>query len=139
MKKDEVPQDGGMMGEGVSEITYATDENGRYVMVSSVGWEPKNVAMKQAWDVVNRKIEEVREKVLSGELSPLAYHMEKNLMDVGLLSGYAGFSRFRVKRHLKPRHFNRLKPSVLKRYAGVFGISVETLCALPREPETSSE
>lgn len=126
MKKKDVPQDVGMMGP-YFEICYAVDDDGRYVQAPSKGWEPKNTAMKQAWDVIHERLSEVRNQVTKGLRSPLAYHMEKNLMDIGLLASYVGMSRWRVKRHLKPDVYADLKPAVLQRYADLFGITVEEL------------
>jgi len=128
MKSTEVPQDDANMMQGkFREPVYSLDENGKYTTVKSVGWDPKNEVMQEAWDVINEKIEATREKVLAGELSPIAFHLENNLMDVSLLAKYMGFWKFKVKRHLKPKHFNKLKDEVLERYAEVFDISKQEL------------
>ncbi len=134
MKKTEVPQEDGM-NEGMREIAYAVDEAGRYVKVSSVGWEPKNVANEQAWEVIAAEIDEAVRAVRAGEKSPLAYHMARHLMNPGLLADYAGLSRWRVRRHLKPRPFARLKPEILARYARVFNLTVADLRRVPDAPE----
>jgi hypothetical protein len=83
--------------------------------------------MLQAWDVIHEKVEQARQLVLSGELSPIAYYMEKNLMDVKLLADYAGLPKRKVRKHLKPDQFEKLDIEILKRYTETFGISVETL------------
>lgn len=128
MKSTEVPQDDANMMQGkFREPVYSLDENGKYTTVKSVGWDPKNEVMQEAWDVINEKVEATREKVLAGELSPIAFHLENNLMDVSLLAKYMGFWKFKVKRHLKPKHFNKLKVEVLERYAEVFDISKQEL------------
>jgi Zn-dependent M32 family carboxypeptidase len=92
-----------------------------------VGWDPKNEVMKEAWDNVNEKIESVRQKVITGELSPIAYYIEKNIMDVGLLAKYMGYWKWTIKKHLKPKYFNKLSDEVLEKYAKVFDISKEEL------------
>jgi hypothetical protein len=130
MRKEEVPQDHDM-NEGIREIAYAVDPEGRYVRVQSLGWEPKNTVNAQAWEVIERDIREQIRLIRAGKRSPLAYYMAKNLMDAGLLSSYAGFWRWQVIRHLKPDVFNKLKPEILARYAEVFGISVEELTRIP--------
>jgi hypothetical protein len=127
MKKKEVPQDEGL-NEGLFEdVCYALDDNGNYVAVGSTGWQPKTDALLQAWDVINEKIEQVRQQVLSGELSPIAYYMEKNLMDLKLLADYAGLPKRKVRKHLKPDRFKILDDQILLKYADTFGISIETL------------
>lgn len=131
MKKKEVPQDDANMLDGkLREPCYVVDENGKYVTELSVGWDAKNTVMQQAWDSINEKVEEIKRKVQDGKLSPLAYHMEKNQMDVKLLSKYVGFSRCKVKKHLKPKHFNKLDENNLKKYADALLISVDELKGL---------
>ncbi|PIQ28773.1 MAG: hypothetical protein COW63_14465 [Bacteroidetes bacterium CG18_big_fil_WC_8_21_14_2_50_41_14] len=128
MKAKDVPQDDANMLQGkLREPIYSLDENGNYTTVQSVGWNPKNEVMKEAWDQVNEKVEHARNKVLSGEMSPLGYYIEKNIMDIGLVAKYMGIWRWTVKRHLKPNIFARLKEETLEKYAQVFNITKEQL------------
>jgi hypothetical protein len=131
MKIDEVPQNKGMITDGLREICYAVDENGRYILAQSAGWEPKNTANDQAWMLIEEQISWTLKKIEAGKLSPLAFHMVKNQMNVSLLSKYVGFNRLRVNLHLKPSVFRRLKPSILKRYSRIFEIEVEELLKIP--------
>ena len=126
MRKDEVPQDQGIL-ENYREVVYAVDDKGRYEPVPSKGWSVKTEANELAWAGINLKIEKTRRLVLEGKLSPLAYHMERNHMKPGLLGKYAGFSRWRVRRHLKPAVFSKLRPEILERYATVFKITPDRL------------
>jgi hypothetical protein len=126
MNKKEVPQDNGVLDHW-HNIQYAVDENGKYTLVPSSGWEPVNIANDQAWGTNGEGLSKVIEKVSAGELSPLAYHMEKGLMDIALLAKYVRLSRWRVKRHLRPDVFCRLPLTVLERYAKLFNISIEEL------------
>ncbi len=126
MKTKDVPQDNANLMEGkFQEPVYSLDEDGNYTTVRSVGWDPKNAVMLHAWEEVNERIEEVRQKVLDGQLSPLAFYMEKNIMDTSLVGKYMGFWSFKVKRHLKPKRFNKLSRQTLEKYADVFNLSVE--------------
>lgn len=123
MKEEEVPQDDANLFEGKTrDVQYALDKNGRYTTVKSVGWDPKNSAMIDAWEHEHKKISEARDLVRNGKKSPLYYHMKKSLMNVKLLSSYTGFSRFRVKRHFNPKVFSKLKDEVLERYLYAFGL-----------------
>jgi hypothetical protein len=131
MKIDEVPQNKGMITDDLLEICYAVDENGRYILAQSAGWEPKNIANDQAWTLIEEEVSQTVKKIKAGKLSPLAFHMAKNQMNVSLLSKYVGFNRLRVKLHLKPSVFKKLKPSILKRYGRVFEIEVEELLKIP--------
>lgn len=128
MKTTDVPQDNANMLQGkLREPIYSLDEDGNYTTVKSVGWDSKNEVMQEAWDVINEKIEKSRQDVLSGKISPVAYYIEKNIMDVKLVASYMGIWRCKVKRHLKPKHFNKLNDEVLEKYADVFNITVDQL------------
>ena len=128
MKSKDVPQDDANMLQGkFREPVYSLDKDGNYTTVKSVGWDPKNAVMQEAWDVVNDKIEIARQDVLSGKLSPIGYYIEKNIMDIGLVSKYMGIWKWKVKKHLKPRNFAKLSDEMLEKYAKVFNISKEEL------------
>lgn len=130
MKKTEVPQEQAMLGD-YQRACYATDEQGRYVVVGSKGWEVENVVNAQANDEVRAHIAATLARARRGEVSPLAYHMARRQMDAGLLAGYAGFSRLRIRWHLRPRVFARLPERILARYAAAMQIPVAELRALP--------
>ena len=96
-------------------------------MATTEQLEPENVVLNQAWDEINKKVEETKKKIEEGELSPLAYHMEKNIMDEGMLSQYMDISKRKVAKHLEPSGFSSLDAKTLEKYAEVFDISVEEL------------
>jgi hypothetical protein len=128
MKREDVPQDDSLLLEGNSrELCYAVDENGKYVKVLSTGWEPKDIALRQAIEFTGKRALEIKKKVENNQLSPIAYYLEKRMMDIRLLSQYTDILRWRVKRHLKPRVFKRLSHEILKKYADAFDITVDEL------------
>ncbi|MEE4112077.1 MAG: hypothetical protein V2I40_04635 [Desulfobacteraceae bacterium] len=131
MKITEVPQDQGMMSDHRREVCYAVDDQGNYVLVDSAGWDPKNIANGQAWQLIDRAAVTALQKVHRGQASPLFYHMARHQMSVGLLAKYAGGGRLKVWLHLKPGPFSRLAPTALQRYADVFDISVRELKTVP--------
>jgi hypothetical protein len=123
VKVNEVPQDDANLLEGKTrDIQYALDEDGKYTTVKSVGWDPKNTAMLQAWDIEKRKIAEAKSQVEAGIKSPVYFHMIRCLMNPKLVASYTGFSRFKVKKHFKPEVYNTLTPSVLDKYVYCFGL-----------------
>ena len=130
MLKKNVPQDGGILDRW-HEINYAIDDDGRYVLAPSIGWEPANIANKQAWELISKQLDDVIKRIQAQDLSPLAYYMVKNQMDITLLAKYVRLSRWRVKRHLNPAVFRRLKTSILERYAKTFNVSAEQLFDVP--------
>lgn len=133
MKKKEVPQDDEGLQEGkLRDLCYAVDEDGNYVTVLSTGWAPKNAAMHQAWEEIHKKVEVTRQKVLVGELSILAYFMEKNIMDLKLLAQYTGIPKRKLKKHMNPRKFQALDREILEKYAEAFAITIEELIDITR-------
>lgn len=134
MKKKDVPQDKGLMDGRFEDVCYAVDENGNYVPVLSAGWEPKNDAMRQAWQVIHEQVEEARQRVLSGKFSPVYYFMEKNMMDIRLLAEYMGLPKRKVRKHLKPSVFKTLEKETVEKYADVFNISPERLVHFNEAP-----
>lgn len=131
MKIDQVPQDQGMIDGDRYEVCYAVNKEGHYVLVQSTGWEPKNVVNDQAWGLIKEKVAATAAKVRAGKLSPLAYHMVCNQMNVGLLSKYIPYGRLRVWRHLRPKVFHRLSSEELQPYADLFDLSVAELKKVP--------
>jgi len=129
MEISEVPQDmPDYQGRNnVRRLVYATDRQGRYTGVTSVGWDPEHIALKQAWEEVAGTLAETAEQVRQGRLSPLAWFMRKHLMDVPLLARYAGKWQWQVRRHLRPAVFRRLSPQTLQRYADVFQVTAAEL------------
>ncbi len=130
MKTSDVPQDSGI-SEDVEVVSYAVREDGRYVKVGSRGWEPVNVANGLAWQQVDQTIRETVLAIEQGQQSSLAYHMAMHQMDVALLARYTGLFKWRVKRHLRPKIFAKLKPGIKERYATLFKISLEELEQVP--------
>lgn len=134
MKVNEVPQDNTVeYYEGVKRACYAVDEKGRYVIVSSNGWEAEELVNGLAVKELAVNLGKTRKAVLAGEKSPLAYHMERRQMIPDILGKTAGIAVFRVKRHLRPEIFSRLKNPVLERYAKALAITMEELKTVPEE------
>jgi hypothetical protein len=129
MQLDEVPQDGLDYKERdkIRKLLYATDKDGHYTGIPSVGWEAENIATKGAWDEIAETLRETEAAVKAGELSPIAYFMQKSLMDEALLAKYVGKWKWTVRRHMKPAIFNKLNDSVLAQYAAVFNITTAEL------------
>ena len=133
MKIEEVPQERGAIPDNFHEVCYAVDDEGQYVLTASAGWEPKNIANNEVWELIGQETAKALKGIHAGKLSPLAFHMAKNQMNTGLLAQYAGLSRWRVKRHLKPAVFKRLNPAVLERYSDVFKITMKQLQEFPEK------
>ena len=129
MKVNEVPQDPKDFkgADKVKKLVYAVDKDGKYTGVNSAGWEAENTATRQVWDDVDANLAEAEAQVKAGELSPIAYYMQKSLMDTAILARYVGKWQWQVKRHMKPAVFNKLSQKMIKKYASVFNITVDEL------------
>ncbi|MEO8884560.1 MAG: hypothetical protein ABI367_00760 [Mucilaginibacter sp.] len=127
MKKEDVPQDVSALGKITKEVCYATDSEGKYVTELSKGWDVKITALDKAWEDIDVRIANAKQKVLNGEASPLLFFIEQGIMDISLLADYTGFWKWQIKCHLKPGVFKNLADKKLQRYAEVFNVSVDDL------------
>ncbi len=128
MKKKNIPQDeSNLQSANMTEVLYVTDENNNYTTANSIGWDAKKAALDESMELINERIEEAKQNVADGIVSPIIYFMELNKMDLQVLAAYAGKWQWTVKRHTKPKVFKSLSDSTLKKYADTFGISVDEL------------
>ena len=128
MKKNEVPQDkSNLESANFRELCYAVDENGEYTTEHTTGWDPKTIALDNAIEEINQRVEEAKKRVESKLTSPIEYYMELHKMDLPILASYVGLWKWRVKRHFKPSVFNKLSNKKLQKYADVFEISIDQL------------
>lgn len=127
MKKNELPQDKSALENFTREVCYVKNEEGKYETDLSIGWETKKVALDRAWEDIEERVKDAKDKVLAGEASPVLYFMEQKLMDLSVLSGYSGFWKWQIRRHMKPAVFKKLSEKQLQRYSDAFDISVDEL------------
>ena len=109
------------------ELSYSYQDGGNYEKTVGFHGEADRVILQQAWDLFNERIEDARQRVISGKVSPVVYYMEKNLLDPLNLSMMAGIAVWRVKWHFRPGVFKRLPNKILQKYADAFNISVDQL------------
>ena len=127
MKKEEIPQDPSALDKFTKEVCYAVDDKGEYVTGLSRGWQVKADALGITLEEAHERTVNARQKVQSGEASPLLFFMELNMMDVAILSAYSGFWQWTIRRHLKPSVFKELSQKKLDKYAGLFDVTVDEL------------
>ena len=128
VKIKDVPQDNipTFRGYGTKTI-YAVDENGQYIKVPTSGWEVEEVVLR---DVVNdfaKRAQEAKSRIIRGETSPIEYFMNRNFMDLPALAAGMGLAKWRVKRHLNPKVFNKLSDKLVQKYAQFFQVDVAAL------------
>jgi hypothetical protein len=127
MKKEELPQDQSALTKMTRELMYVKDKDGKYTTDLSTGWDVKREALDSAWDDIKDRVDAAKLAVHNGEMSPIYYFMELNIMDFPVMSGYTGFWKFTIKRHLKPSVFKSLSKKKLEKYAKAFSITVDEL------------
>lgn len=132
MKKDEVPQDTAKAFQGRKKALYALDENGKYALVPSSGWEAEEIVLDQAIEEYERAATEALERARAGKTSALEVHMCRCRMDVLLLAQSTGFFQWQVRRHLRPGAFAALSATKRLRYAEALGLAAEQLDLLPQ-------
>jgi hypothetical protein len=128
MKKSEVPQDkSNLESANFRELCYAVDENGEYTTAHTTGWDPKTIALDNAIEDINQRVQDAKNRVQNNQTSPIEYYMELHKMDLPILASYVGIWQWRVKRHFKPKVFNKLSNKILQKYADVFEITIDQL------------
>ena len=123
MKKDEIPQDDGALNRLTKEVVYAVDNSGNYTTELSSGWDVKTKALDLAWQDIEQRIADAKQKVLNNEASPVLYFMELRLMDMSIVAAYTGFWKWSIKQHMKPAVFKKLSDKKIQRYAAAFNIT----------------
>ena len=133
MKQEEVPQENNKTLSGIKKAVYATDTKGNYVAIASDGWEVEEIVTSQAVEEFERLAKDALLKVQNKEISPLAYHMVKNRMDLALLAQTTGFFKWTIKRDFKVEKFATMSEKRALIYAEVMGITVDELRSIPRK------
>ncbi|MCU0462902.1 MAG: hypothetical protein MUF36_12970 [Bacteroidales bacterium] len=67
------------------------------------------------------------EQLKSGKISPVYYFMMIEGLTVPELAGRMGISSFRVKKHLTPDGFRKMRISTLKRYTDILNIPLANM------------
>lgn len=133
MKISEIPQDNIKTMQGERKALYAVDDQGNYTRSTTSGWEAEEVVLTQVIDDFDHKAGAAALRVKKKETSPIEYFMYKKWMDPLTLAQAVGLYRWQVKRHFKPRVFNKLGEKTLNEYARIFGVSIDALKNFPEE------
>jgi hypothetical protein len=130
MNVDEVPQEGNVTHDGHCKGVYARSKEGHLGLVASRGWEAEEIVTRQAVEMFDVLTATARERVRSGQASPLEYHMYRARMDIPLLAQVSGVWQWRVRRHLRPEIFRQLPQKLRVRYAEALGLTPAQLDAV---------
>jgi len=131
MRIDEVSRERRELLGRQTKLVYACDADGRMHAVSSGGEDAEAQVLEEAIDWYAARAAQAQARLQRGEASQLEYLMHRQRMDVATLAEAAGLWRWRVRRHLRPRHFARLPARLLERYAGALGVDLAELRGAP--------
>lgn len=126
MKKIDIPQENNSTLNGQKKVMYGTNESGEFQRInyaSSVEEFATITAVEEYKELEKECLEDIKNNIAS----PIKYYMYKNRMDLPTLSSVVGMFSFRVKRHLKMKHFKKLNNKILQRYADALSIKVDEL------------
>jgi len=112
--------------ENLTELLFTYEKDGNYGKRVGYDYVPDGEMLYyDVWKMFRERIEEARKDVLEGKRSPVWYHMEKNLIDLANFAKLVELPSWRVKRHLNPKVFSKLKPSTIQKYAEALDISMD--------------
>jgi hypothetical protein len=131
MDVSEVPQEGNRTLGQHRKALYAKDTSGRMVLVASRGSEVDETVTLQAVERLRAFAEDARQRCVAGQTAPLEFWMWTQRMDLPLLSQATGIWQWRIRRHMRPEIYARLRPELLQRYAQALGLRAEQLQQLP--------
>lgn len=107
-------------------VLYVEKEDGSYGRVESASFLSKNY-LDDYLDKVRKWDAGLKDKLDKGEISPVYYYMIMLEMGEGDLASRVGISKWRLRKHLKMKAFEKIKLKMLKRYANVFDVPVSNL------------
>ncbi len=102
-------------------ILYAEKNDGTYGPVEGGSYMMEN-ELDDFWFKKSHMEKMLRERLLTGEISPLNYYMVLQEMTVAELADRAGVCKRKVKCQMKPERFKKARVSDLQKYAKAFNI-----------------
>ncbi len=115
--------------DGLKIVSYQSNGGGICRSSLSDCWHGVDEVNQQAWQVIEKEINDAARKVEQGKYSCLYYYMVANQMDIPLLAGYTNQLWFRVWLHLRPYFFARVSDEVKRKYSELFQVTPEDLSA----------
>ena len=104
-------------------IIYAEKNDDTYGPVQTGSFATKNY-YGEFLKIQQNLEKSLAEKLEKREISPIFFYMTLEELTISELASRVGLPKYKVKKHLDPAFFDRIKVSELKRYARVFNIPV---------------
>lgn len=125
MHKITVPHEENKILEGHQKVMYTVEDE--HFCTKNYGSSAEEFATMTAVKEFEDLADEALQRFHKGECSPLEHIMYKNRMDIATLASATGFFQFQIKRHFKPKIFQKLNDKKLQIYADIFMIDKEKL------------
>lgn len=126
MRKIDIPQENNSTLNGQRKVMYGTNESGKFQRInyaSSVEEFATITAVEEYKELEKECLTDIENEIAS----PIKYFMYRNRMDLPTLASVVDMFSFRVKRHLKMKHFKKLNNKIIQKYADAFNIKIEEL------------
>ena len=107
-------------------ILYVEKDDGKYGPMQTGSYISANYMDDYIYKRRNLELE-LREKLISGSISPVQYYMVFEDLSYSELAARAGIRKSRVKKHLDPKKFGEATADELCKYAAVFNVPVTNL------------
>jgi hypothetical protein len=111
----------------LQKMVYTISEDGQQTYIAPAGVSKKIATIKQVGNETNDLLDDIEARIKAGELSPIAYYLEKNRMTIETLAELMEKWQWQVRKHLEPKVFNDLHSSIIQQYAHIFNITVDKL------------
>ncbi len=107
-------------------ILYAERQDGTYGPLQT-GSYVAGKHISEHFRITGELFRTLLEQLRKGEVSPVYFYMMVEGLTVKELAARAGISSYKVKRHLSPEGFRKIRVSVLKRYADILNVPVANM------------
>jgi len=104
-------------------ILYAEKEDGSYGPIQTGSFISKNY-IDDFWLKQKNLQESLMKQLSNNEISPIQYYMTLVDLSPAELASRVGVRTCRVKKHLKPDTFNKIRIALLHKYATVFNVPI---------------
>jgi hypothetical protein len=107
-------------------VLYAEKDDGTYGPMQT-GSYMSGTNISEHFRVTENLSRSLTEQLRAGTISPVYYYMMIEGLNIDEMAGRTGISKRRVKKHLTPAGFGKMKITSLKKYADVFNIPVANM------------
>jgi hypothetical protein len=118
-------------------LLYVEKSDGQYGPLQTGSYLTKNY-VEDFWEKQQKLAQTTLKKLIDGKISPVGYYMQMVNISTADLANRVGVSKGSVRKHQEITHFTKLRVSLIKKYADVFGVPLANMfqVLLPSVPYT---